>query len=105
MLHFTEFSATVAGAVWRRVTCYHCGKVYVFRMDVLAKGARVTPFGINAAKSKVNAAADARQNLQYLLRRRIECVPCPSCEAYQPDMCRFIVGRRSGGCIRLACFY
>ena len=75
------------GVSWRRVVCQHCRTPYVFAMFATASGSEVRPYLFDRQNAADVALSSAQHSLQYEMRKRIDCVPCPACSMYQADMC------------------
>lgn len=95
-VQWTSAKAEAAGGVWRGVRCDHCGTAYVFRVEVRVRHKEVELYSQGSPGQRARAEQAARDRLAYLLERKIEPVPCPSCGRYQPDMCDELRRRRYG---------
>jgi hypothetical protein len=87
ILDYTCDDSNVIAACWRKVRCEHCGIVYVIRVEAKVRAPETRGFRLGDKPALERISPDTERHIAYVLHRRIESVPCPSCWRYQPDMC------------------
>lgn len=82
----TKYTATVAGYVWKYVTCSHCGCQYVYALKRQATGEGTAMLGINKSGAAGTARQSAYEQLDDALSNEIGIFCCPDCGMYQENM-------------------
>lgn len=82
----TDLHVRASGSAVRLVRCVHCGQEYVYiaRREFRATGVASGREDMPEVESRVTNRA--RSNLDRVLDRAVDPVPCPGCYLYQPHM-------------------
>jgi len=82
----TDFTATAAGSVIKRVTCAQCNHEYCYEMARKVTGKSFSALGLANQHSASAAEVRAAERLARSLANSCDPVPCPECGHYQPAM-------------------
>ena len=74
--------ATVAGAVWKRITCASCQQPFAFLLELQASGEDHDLLFLDGQGSADRARAQAEGNFVKKGQNMVVPVPCPSCGHY-----------------------
>ncbi len=86
MAYWINYTTTVRIFVARPVCCAHCGQHYIYDMNAQGVGVGTAHGGQGRDLAQQRSSENARAQAEAKLADAIDCVPCPSCGAYQPDM-------------------
>ena len=89
-----RFKATVSGTTRKRVTCFSCQASYEFDITRQVNGEGVSALFLDNKGAKKRAVRNARENLDEVLKRSQDPVPCPVCGMYQPSMVEILRRKR-----------
>ncbi|MEW5742005.1 MAG: hypothetical protein AB1938_24030 [Myxococcota bacterium] len=81
-----RYSATATGAVWRPVTCEHCGAGFAYLMKRVGVGAASSLLWLRNGAAAAAARDMAQESLAAQLESDWDAVPCPGCGALQSSM-------------------
>lgn len=85
-VHLQVIESTAKGRVFKAVTCEDCQVEFVYLLSRQAEGYATTVLGWDMEGTSECATARARAELQRLLARDQDPVPCPTCGWYQQAM-------------------
>jgi len=85
---WSTYTATVRGAVLKRVTCEGCGERYVYAMERTARGQGTSAYMLDNRGAERRSSAAADKTLRRMFERECDIVPCPACGTVQEDMVR-----------------
>src|ERR1700754_4599988 len=88
------YTSTLTGRRLMEVRCEKCSANYYYEMLRVATGSGSSPYMLNNAGAANRAASGARKNLDALLARGTDPVPCPHCGWFQAEMVRDARQRR-----------
>ena len=100
-IHTTTETATAEGSIWRSCRCAYCRKDYIYHLLVRIRHREEELFD-GSADQRERAEDKVWMKLGYLLRRKIEPIPCPLCYQFQFDMCELLRKGRYGWLTTLA---
>ena len=86
VLHYEEFSAASVGRTVKTVSCEKCSCDYQYEMTRRGTGVVTTAYGIGRKIARDQAARSAAAQLNDLLARSHDPVPCPDCGWIQSYM-------------------
>ena len=88
-----NYTASIAGAVVRDVSCEKCGCAYHYRLIRRGQGTGTAPYYLGQGGAERRAQTGAINELEHSLAREIDPVPCPDCGWFQAEMVREIERR------------
>jgi len=87
LLNYTTSNSHVIGSCGRKVHCEHCGTTFMFLVEVKVPTRETRRFSLRSGNALERVSPNTERHVAYMLYRRLESVPCPSCYKYQADMC------------------
>ncbi len=85
-IYWRNVNVTVQGSVLKTVHCMNCSIDYVYQLKRRGVGTGASLYGLNNEGALDRAKDAAEANLNTLLDRDFDAVPCPICGWYQEFM-------------------
>jgi hypothetical protein len=88
------YTAAISGTAIKEVRCEECSETYFYKMVRRGEGQGTSPYYLNNAGAERRAQKGAQTQLEKLLRKGVDPVPCPDCGWFQENMVREVRRRR-----------